>query len=243
MIITVFSDTHGKHNKVTPFLPGGNLLCCAGDITSMGYPHEIRNFCKWFDKQTAIYDHVVFIAGNHDLGFEDNPKEIMAIIDQYPNINYLQDDFLLIDYEHDDRYENMVRIWGAPWQPEFNNWGFNLPRGGEELKYVWDQILSDTDILITHGPAMGTLDVSGPPWNQPDLGCEILRDRITEIKPKIHIFGHIHGGYGYVFKDGTHRFGTAVLDERYQFIKQPITFNWNKDTNDIDIISSGRINI
>jgi Icc-related predicted phosphoesterase len=62
------------------------------------------------------------------------------------------------------------------------------------------------DILVTHGPAQTHLDTSGPPYNQPNLGCELLTERIEEIKPKIHVCGHIHGGYGYKFDGQTHFF-------------------------------------
>ena len=74
--ITFISDTHTKHNQITNDLPGGDILCHSGDISSMGYRGEIESFCKWFD---AIdnYNHKIFIAGNHDWGFQNNHKEAM----------------------------------------------------------------------------------------------------------------------------------------------------------------------
>ena len=63
--ITFMSDTHTKHNQITKNLPGGDILIHAGDMSSMGYKHEIENFCKWFDGLDN-YDTKVFIAGNHD---------------------------------------------------------------------------------------------------------------------------------------------------------------------------------
>ena len=86
----------------------------------------------------------------------------------------------------------------------------------------WEAIPDNTDILITHGPAFGTLDtVAGRPWD--NLGCELLTQRIEVIKPKIHVCGHIHSGYGYEFKDGTHFFNAAVLDEQYEYTQKPMT--------------------
>jgi Icc-related predicted phosphoesterase len=94
---------------------------------------------------------------------------------------------------------------------------------GFELAGKWEAIPDDTDILITHGPAFGTLDtVTGRPYD--NLGCELLAERIEVIKPKIHVCGHIHSGYGYTFKDGTHFFNAAVLDE---------TIRVHSKTNDI----------
>jgi predicted phosphodiesterase len=68
MKITLISDTHNKHKYITDDLPGGDLLIHAGDISSMGYEHEIREFCKWYNGLDK-YTNKVFIAGNHDWGF------------------------------------------------------------------------------------------------------------------------------------------------------------------------------
>ena len=129
-------------------------------------------------------------------------------------------------------YQTAVKVWGSPWQPEFYNWAFNLPRKGEELKNKWDLIPSDIDILITHGPSFGKVDkVIGQYDN---LGCELLTERIQTIKPKIHVCGHIHSGYGYVFDGQTHYINASVLDENYYFTQKPLSVEWNKETNEID---------
>ena len=147
MKITLISDTHNKHKLITDDLIGGDLLIHAGDISSMGYEHEILEFCKWFNS-IDNYDHKVFIAGNHDWGFQNNIDKVNQILNSYKTINYLQDDWLKVSY---DQTDSMVNIYGSPWQPEFYNWAFNLPRKGNQLKEKWDNIPTDTDILITHG--------------------------------------------------------------------------------------------
>ena len=73
--LTFISDTHTKHDKLNGFLPGGDLLLCAGDISSRGYTTELENFFKWFDGINN-YDTKVFIAGNHDFGFQDENEKI-----------------------------------------------------------------------------------------------------------------------------------------------------------------------
>jgi len=231
MKITFISDTHNKHKQVTSLLPGGDLIIHAGDISSMGYIHEVQQFCKWFEGLDN-YTTKVFIAGNHDFGFQDIPKEIKEIVDFYDGVNYLQDDLILLG----DNYSEMVKIYGTPWQPEFHNWAFNLPRNGWELEQKWNDIPINTDILITHGPAQGYLDTSGPPWNEPLLGCELLVKRIKEIKPKIHVCGHIHGGYGYVFDGDTHFINASVLNEKYEFVNKPLTVEWDPVTNELDFL-------
>ena len=229
MIITVISDTHGKHNEITQDLPGGDLLLHAGDISSMGYQHEVQQFCKWFNN-VENYTHKIFIAGNHDWGFQNNVEKIMEIVNSYKTVTYIQDETISVG---DDK--KMVNVYGSPWQPEFYNWAFNLPKNGVELAAKWDAIPDNTDILITHGPAFGVLDtVAGKMWD--NLGCQLLTDKIKTIKPKIHLCGHIHSGYGYFFDGDTHFLNASVLNEAYQYTNKPLTFEWNPDTNEINFL-------
>jgi predicted phosphodiesterase len=229
--LTFISDTHTKHEKLNGFLPGGDMLICAGDITSRGYKTEIENFLKWFDK-IDNYDHKIFIAGNHDFGFQDQPNETKGLLTGYKTVEYLQDELLLVG---DEDYDDMVKVWGTPWQPEFHNWAFNLPRG-QALKEKWDMITVGTDILITHGPPFGKLDYV--PYDSVNVGCEELMKRVEEIKPKIHVFGHIHEGYGYVFDGNTHFINAAVLNGRYEFRNKPITVDWDPETNELEFVDN-----
>jgi len=230
MILTIISDTHNKHNTIKGDLKGGDLLLHAGDLSSMGYEHEIREFAKWYNGLNN-YHHKVFIAGNHDWGFQNKVEKIKEILETYKDINYLEDEYLGII----EGGEPEIKIWGSPWQPEFYNWAFNLPRNGEELKAKWDMIPEDIDILITHGPAWGFLDDVEGRRNE-HLGCELLAERIKQIKPKIHICGHIHTGYGHYYDGHTHYFNAAVLNERYNYAHLPWHIDWNPITNEITFL-------
>ena len=233
MRITVISDTHTKHGLIPlTDLPGGDLLIHAGDIMNSGYnKNDILDFCTWFHSLEQ-YDKKIFIAGNHDRMFENHPEGVEELLNIYFDIDYLQDEgYDLYDLDTD----TSTKIYGSPWQPEFYSWAFNLPKNGIELAGKWEGIPDNTDILITHGPAFGTLDtVAGRPWD--NLGCELLAQRIEVVKPKIHVCGHIHSGYGYEFKNGTHFFNAAVLDEQYEYTQKPMTFDWDKDTNTVEFI-------
>lgn len=233
MRITVISDTHTKHGLIPKEdLPGGDLIICAGDIMNSGYnKNDILDFCTWFHSLEQ-YDKKIFIAGNHDRMFENHPEGVEELLNIYLDIDYLQDEaYDLYDLDTD----TSTKIYGSPWQPEFYSWAFNLPKNSLQLAAKWEAIPDNTDILITHGPAFGTLDtVAGRPWD--NLGCELLAERIEVIKPKIHVCGHIHSGYGYQFKDGTHFFNAAVLDEQYEYTQKPMTFDWDKETNIIEFI-------
>ena len=233
MRITLISDPHTKHRQIRDrHLPGGDLLICAGDIMNSGYnPVDALDFCKWFDSLEQ-YSAKVFIAGNHDRLFENDPEEAKSIYSSYKNIDYLQDERLDL-WDEDDQ---QISIYGSPWQPEFYNWAFNLPKGGVELERKWAAIPKDVDILITHGPAQGHLDTSGPPYNEPNLGCALLRFKLDEQPPKIHVYGHIHGGFGYKFHNGTHYFNASVLNENYEMKNIPPTFDWDPTTNEITFL-------
>jgi hypothetical protein len=235
MRITLFSDTHQKHNLITNDLIGGDILLCAGDIMNSGYDkNDIYSFCDWFEK-IDNYDTKIFIAGNHCRYFENHPEEARGILTGYKTIEYLQDEecILYFDGPNGDTPEDNIHIYGSPWQPKFNNWAFNLPHNGEEMKAKWDVIPANTDILVTHGPPYGYLDIPGG-QNALRVGCEMLRYRIDEIKPKIHVFGHIHGSYGHYYNGHTHFFNASVLNERYMYANLPFTFEWNPDTNEIN---------
>ena len=228
MKVTLISDTHSKHKQLDADLPGGELLIHAGDFMNSGYiKTEATEFFDWFD---AIdnYDTKVLIAGNHDRIMENDPEWAQGILTGYKTIEYLQDEgFALYDMDED----SSIRLYGSPWQPEFCDWAFNLPRNGEEMKSRWDAIPTDTDILVTHGPPYGYHDIPG--GESIRVGCEMLRYRVDELKPKIHVFGHVHGGYGYYFNGHTHFFNASVLNERYNYTNKPFHFEWDQATNEI----------
>lgn len=219
--ITFISDTHGKHNQLN--LVGGDILIHSGDISPNGKKHMVEDFCKWLSK-IENYKTKIFIAGNHDWIFQTDPAVAYEIVSEY-DVHYLFNKTIQIDG---------IKIYGTPYQPEFMGWAFNLPRGGRDLEVVWKNIPIDTDILITHGPSFGNLDIVKE-LNE-NLGCEILARRISEVKPKIHACGHIHTGYGYKFNGDTHFFNASVLNEDYIYTQLPITIDWNKENNEVVFI-------
>jgi 3',5'-cyclic AMP phosphodiesterase CpdA len=158
--ITFISDTHTKHNQITNDLlkDGGDILIHAGDFMNAGYnPMEAIQFFQWYDK-IDNYDTKIFIAGNHDLYMQNEPEEVKGLLTGYKTIEYLMDEDMSI-YDMDE--DTSIKIYGSPWSPWFYDWAFNLPRNGSELYSKWGAIPDDTDILITHGPPYGYLDIPG----------------------------------------------------------------------------------
>lgn len=206
MKFVIISDTHGQHKNLT--LPKGDVIIHAGDISQRGKESEILDFLNWF--KDLDFKYKIFIAGNHDFFFEETSvKDIQKIIPE--NIIYLCDSG--VEVEH-------IKIWGSPITPNFFDLAFNSDRG-EPISKHWELIPSDTDILITHGPAFGKLDKTTRGEN---VGCEDLLHTIDKIKPKVHICGHIHEGYGQTTSSKTKFINASVLDEKYGLTNPPITF-------------------
>jgi Icc-related predicted phosphoesterase len=220
MKIHCISDTHTKHRELN--LHGGEVLIHAGDIMGSGYKlSEITDFLQWFAEQD--YKHKIFIAGNHDRIFEENPDLMFRILqDEYPEIIYLENKSVTIDG---------IKFYGSPHTTEFMGWAFALDNDWESEE-MWSRIDDDTDVLITHGPAYGYLDEIKTPlrpgMTYGHLGCPMLAKRIEEINPKLHICGHIHSsqgvldGYGEV---STH-INASCLGEDYKFINNTGYIEW-----------------
>jgi Icc-related predicted phosphoesterase len=203
---TAISDTHGKHQQLS--LAPGEVLIHAGDISGRGNETEVIDFLNWFTQQN--FEHKILIAGNHDFYFErETDEQIKKILPK--NIIYLNDSGTII---------NNIKIWGSPITPWFYNWAFNRHRG-DAIKKYWDLIPADTEILITHGPVHGILDNTNSCHR---AGCEDLLNRVNSIKPKVHIFGHIHEAYGVIEKGETKFINASVLNERYELVNEPIIF-------------------
>lgn len=203
------SDTHNAHKALR--LPEGDVLIHAGDATGQGLTLEVEHFLAWFASQP--HTHKILIAGNHDWLFQRHPEMATQLLARYPGITYLQDSGIEIEG---------IKFWGSPWQPEFCDWAFNLPRRGNCLREIWNKIPLDTDVLITHGPPYGVLDqVKGGPH----LGCEELKMRIATVRPRIHIYGHIHDSYGVAQSEFTTYVNPCNCDEQYRMRNQPIVLD------------------
>lgn len=227
------SDTHGKIEGSKLHMPPGDVLLHAGDFTQKGHMNEIQKFNSYLG--ALPYKVKVVIAGNHDLTFDDNITEaslrtfgvqkstvesylsergLKSVKQMLTSAIYLEDSLVTVCG---------IKIYGAPWQPVFCDWGFNLNRGEDILK-KWQTIPADLDILMTHGPPVGHGDLTGGNNN---VGCvELLNIVQKRVKPKFHVFGHIHEGYG-VTSDGYTTFiNASTCTRRYLPTNAPIVFDF-----------------
>lgn len=216
--LIAISDTHNRHNKIK--LPEGDIIVHSGDATGRGEIWEVENFLKWFG--SLNYKHKIFVPGNHDWACELQPLLIKEYAEKF-GVTILNDSGIELEG---------IKFWGSPVQPWFYDWAFNRRRteaennafGGGWIKNHWDLIPEGTNVLITHGPPYGILDelvyADGTPKGEL-VGCQELLVAVHRIKPDVHIFGHIHCGYGEKHIDGTSFYNASICDEMYMASNAP----------------------
>ena len=80
------------------------------------------------------------------------------------------------------------------------------------FKKKWRRIPAGIDILATHTPPYGILDL--PTARTQNLGCPFLLEELSRIKPRVHVFGHIHASHGESRDDRTLYLNTAIVGGR-----------------------------
>ena len=83
-------------------------------------------------------------------------------------------------------------------------------------------IPEDTQILLTHGPAYGYLDTV---INGEHVGCRDLLQKVLAVKPKVHIFGHIHESFGNIVRSNIRFINACQLNEQYEMANKPVVFD------------------
>lgn len=207
MRLLLLSDTHTLHRALDP-LPDADIVLHAGDVSGYGTLPEIADFLAWFS--ALPHRHKIFIAGNHDFGFEREAAAAEALVPA--GVTYLRDSAIEIAG---------LTIWGSPWQPWFLDWAFNLDRG-PELAEKWARIPEDVNVLVTHGPPQGILDltVGRPPEH---AGCADLRARLSRLpRLRLHLFGHIHEGYGQATMGNCTFVNASICDLQYRPRNLPV---------------------
>ncbi len=208
MKITFFSDTHNQHSRIS--FTSGDVLVFCGDLTTRGALSEVKDFSDYV--KNLNYNHKIVIAGNHDFCFEDQRRVEAEKILTDNNLIYLNDTGVEIDG---------VLFWGSPIQPWYHDWAFNRPRG-EVIKKHWDLIPINTNVLITHGPPFGILDLCSDGGR---VGCHDLLESVKKIKPQINAFGHIHESYGTDELDGIKFINASSLNKSYKQTNLPISID------------------
>lgn len=191
MKILHLSDTHGCHLKLKK-LPEADVIVHSGDITMAGSDEEVAAFIKWFSN--LHYRHKIFIAGNHDACLYDGIIGRLAA-----DVHYLRNSAVEIDG---------VKFYGVPM--------FMEDCFSDTQDLLYQKIPTSTDVLITHAPAFGILDVG-----YAHQGSKTLKDKILSLSLKAHLFGHIHDNPGMENINGIIFSNAAIVSPDYRPIHTP----------------------
>jgi Icc-related predicted phosphoesterase len=219
MKLTFISDTHNKHYGLSEI--EGDIIFHSGDLVAdHNSMYSYTTFFKWFS--SLRFAHKVFIAGNHDMFFDNKLLNGKDIFEEY-GIHYLENSGIEIEG---------LKIWGSPNTPKFFNWFFMKER--EDLVEVWKEIPEDLDVLLTHGPPCGIGDFvkSRRSKGLELVGDKALLDAVILKQPKIHSFGHVHEGYGIYsapqLNTKTLFLNSSRLDYRYNPVNAEHNINYEK---------------
>lgn len=245
------SDTHSCPSWDDD-VPDGDVLIHAGDLTLGGTKEQI----KMAYQQIKDMPHKVklVVAGNHDLGLDREfvskhadqlvkyetgltPSDQAQLQRLWTSREATAAGIIFLNHEATTLTvrDRKFSVFGSPYSPEFFDWAYMYP----VTENIWGPaakstvmrpghgIPDNTEILITHGPPKGVLDEvvgAGP------VGCPFLLQRVAEVQPSLHVFGHIHEGAakGLVrrkFGSGSGRetiaVNAALLDEHYHLAYRP----------------------
>lgn len=187
------SDTHGRHRQLPTALPEADVLVHSGDFCMAGTEDEALDFLNWFCD--LPYKHKVFICGNHDdCLFEAEISGLDA------NVHYL--------------CHSSVEIEGLCFHgvPMFTE-DCITRRQSENIS----TIPLRTDVLVTHTPAYGILDTA----DRVSYGSEELLARIALVRPRLHLFGHIHEQHGILSLNDTVFSNGAIMNADYTDFYRP----------------------
>lgn len=175
------SDLHGY----LPYIQPCDVLLIGGDVCPT---HDHSFAAQWQFLKGPFTDWlksieaktIIGIAGNHDFLMQSEAGD--AIARSLP-WTYLCDETVTVDG---------VKLHGSPWTPQFMDWAFM--EEDDNLPQYWDLIPDDVDVLLTHGPAYGTLDMNE---DGQQCGSTSLAMRMMRLENlRLHVTGHIHEARG-----------------------------------------------
>ena len=189
MKIVCFSDTHGFHGICE--IPECDILIFAGDYSGLSDILSTMSFAQWMQNQPA--KHKIVVPGNHDY---------------YVNYGEWGDAHVLIG---DTVTIEGIKFFGSPYTPEFCGW--NYMKSYPQMQELYTKFPEDVDFLITHGAPYGILDE----YQKENIGCKVLKEYVAKVKPKYHVFGHIHNT-GHISTENTEFYNVSLLDHSYNLV-------------------------
>ncbi|KAF4996988.1 hypothetical protein FDECE_12227 [Fusarium decemcellulare] len=212
--VLMLSDTHGLrfHDNKKPHKSADVAIHC-GDLTNDSKLHDFEQAIQLLNEIDAPLKLVV--AGNHDFSLDDsafqqkvNEANRLAQEDLSQNIKEEYGDYgdarrlfeeardkgikFLGEGSYQFSLDNgaMLRVYASPYTPATSgssDWGFQY-NGAHEFA-----IENGTDIVVTHGPPHGIMDVT---TEKQRVGCPQLFAAVARAQPRLHCFGHVHNSWG-----------------------------------------------
>ena len=176
------SDTHSYHDLLD--IPSNiDVVIHSGDCSnykdSKNNEPEVRDFIEWYSKIDIPFK--IFVPGNHDTSIE---RGIVKMSD------FTSKDIMFLN-STDVIYKD-IKFWGTPCTPSFGTgWAFNKQR--TKMHDLWQLVPEDTNVLISHGPPKGILDLSYNQDNELEFcGCNAMKTHVQNKQYDAVLFGHIH---------------------------------------------------
>lgn len=217
MKICAFSDMHGifLYKNIKPC----DILLICGDIVPLNIQTNIPKSDKWFKEEFIPWccrqpvDKVFLIAGNHDFFMLNRDKVIKEYLIN-TKIYYLNNEN--VGYEG-------INIFGTPDCHIFGSWAFMYSPEKELIDF--NKIYPNCDILMSHDAAMNHSDCCLEIDPNKHIGNEELRQVVERVKPKWHVFGHLHTcDHNIVDYFGTKTACVSLLNEQYNLVYNPLYF-------------------
>lgn len=209
--IVFISDTHGCQTEIvngkksTLQLPTGDVLIHCGDYSSHGDAVGSMKFNAFLE--SYVFPEIFVLPGNHDIIAETDPLFTKSL---FTHAKMVIDEPFMIGGR---------LAYATPWQPNFHNWAFNVERELTRVE-LFSKIPDETEILISHVPPYGILDLG---FHGDHAGDKALLGRVKQLKNlKIHAFGHLHNSYGMVEMDGVKFINCSLMDDKYRMVHRPI---------------------
>lgn len=241
MKIVHISDTHGPifHSKLT--IPKCDVLIHSGDFSEwQGRLPDLTKFLIWLEQQPA--EIKIFVSGNHDqimdklwVNKREDTISRMMLMQQYNDAMLLLDNYKIKYLNNTEYVYDGIKFWGSPYSPTFgHDWAFNADRGEAIMKH-WAKIPSDVNVLITHTPVYGFLDMVSDKYMKAGetdnhKGCKdllaVIQKRLTKLK--LHCCGHIHDDVGIVLRHVSNNRrvwfsnGAIITNDAQQLITKPL---------------------
>eukprot|EP00802_Teleaulax_amphioxeia_P014439 Tamp_14504.p1 GENE.Tamp_14504~~Tamp_14504.p1 ORF type:complete len:467 (-),score=43.02 Tamp_14504:225-1415(-) len=231
-------------------IPYADVLIHAGDFTMKGSEGEVESFAQFLAQLPHPYKIVV--AGNHDVSLDEayyarsDVKKRWKLQSAPTNLPHrlklrLRDAGVIYLDEESAQIttrDATIQVFGSGIQPRHHDWAFQRARGAE-IRASWQRIPTNTQLLVTHGPPLGRGDrllqpgieetAVQVPCGERDVdsvraGCADLLEEVRDrVRPRLHVFGHVHRDVLSDSFNGATLFVNAALCDRHNNLRQNAT--------------------